>query len=474
MKTGPQKIALAGYHDPIFWPFAQRLEADGFEVHWINTEPIASSRLRSLGVPAERICDVLEGDYAALSQKECIDILSEYEQPNLPTINSIIFMDQNLRHAAYTDSLNYLAVSAGKIRSFLQNRDIRLVSSGRDTALQLLCMLVSKKASIYWGCVSRVKLPKEWFGFTPTHQGAEFCKIRPVEKKDYEFAAKWLEQFRSNSSVKPLAKPKFSGFEKIFKHVGLLMSLLVTHVQHRIKNGAYRNMPGPGITWQGKRYINTLRNYIYYRYFLKFYQPTNEPFILYGLHRQPESSIDVRGAFFDDQLTLIKQIVRSVPVTHKLYVKVHFSDVIGQSPKFYRTLLQFPSVKLIDPDINSRNLIRRAAVIVTNVGAMGQEGGYWGRPVIAMSKMFWCNLPTVKYCGAPVDLPDLIRSMIESPPADDCEGIVKAIAGYIADNVPCDPCQKFLGIEFSQQDLDVLSDVYKHIYSLSTAGTSIG
>lgn len=463
-------LALVGYHDQIFWPFVQRLQADGFHVYWINTHPISSERLRRLGVASESICDVLEGDYQAMTQEECINILKEYEQPGLPTINSIIFMDQNLRHARYEDALAYLAQSAMSIRFFLQKRHIHFVSSGRDTALQMISMLVCKRLGIFWGCVTRVKLPKEWFGFSPTHQGDGFCRMRPVEKRDYEFAAKWLDQFRSDPSVKPLAKEKFRGFQEIFKRFGLLTSVLLSHLQYGIKTGHYRKVPGPNFSWQIKRYIKTLRNYCYYRYFMKFYRPVEEPFILYGLHRQPESSIDVRGAFFDDQLTLIKQIVRSIPVTHKLYVKVHFSDVIGPSPGFYKTLMNFPSVKLIDPDVDSRCLVRRASVIVTNVGAMGQEGGYWGRPVIAMSKMFWCNLPTVKYCGAPAELPDLIRSMIECPPADDYDGVVKAIAGYIANNVACDPCQAWLGIMFSDRDLDVLSEVYNHVYSLSTEG----
>lgn len=471
MKTGNKSIALVGYHDPIFWPFAQRFEADGFQVYWINTEPIASQRLRSMEVPDERICDVLEGEYHSMSHDECINILREYERPGLPTINSIIFMDQYLRHARYEDSLVYLAESARKVRSFLLDRKVLFVSSGRDTALQMMTMLVCKKLGVFWGCVTRVKLPKEWFGFSPTHQGDVFYRMRSVEERDYEFARQWLKQFRSDLSIKPLAKPKFSGFEKIFKHLRPLAALLLSHLRFRIKSGHYRKVPGPNLFWHFKRYIKTLRNYCYYRYFLKFYRSAEEPFILYGLHRQPESSIDVRGAFFDDQLTLIKQIVRSIPVTHRLYVKVHFSDVIGQSPEFYKTITSFPSVKLIDPDADSKALIRQASVIITNVGAMGQEGGYLGRPVIAMSKMFWCNLPTVRYCGTPAELPDLINSLIQSPPPDDYEGIVKAIAEYIANNFHCDPCQKFLDIEFSKRDLDVLSEVYAHVCSLCTKGT---
>lgn len=466
-----RNLALVNYHDPVFWPFAQRLEADGFQVYWINTDPVVSQGMRTLGVPDERICDVLEGDYHTMLPEECVNILDEYEQPGLPTINNIIFMDQDLRHAQYSDALLYLAQAAIKIRSFLIDRDIQLVSSGRDTALQMMTMLVCKKLSIFWGCVTRVKLPKEWFGFSLTQQGDIFYEMRPVEDRDYEFAKTWLNKFRSDSSsdisTKPLAKPKIEGFSgMIIKHVRRLIPVLSSHLGYRIKTGSHRKIPSQNLFWYLARYIKVLRNYCYYRFFLKFYRPVAEPFILYGLHRQPESSIDVRGAFFDDQLTLIKQIVRSIPVTHKLYVKVHFSDVAGQSPKFYRTLMSYPAVKLVDPDVDSKGLIRRASVIVTNVGAMGQEGGYLGRPVIAMSKMFWCNLPTVRYCGTPAELPGLIRSMIESPPVDDFDNVVKAVAGYIANNVPCDPNQAFLGKAFSENDLNVLSEVYRHIYEI--------
>lgn len=474
METGKKVLALVGYHGEVFWPFAQRLEKDGFQVCWINCDPMASRRLRSIGVADQSICDVLEGSAQPLSAEECVRILSEYEQPDLPTINSIIFMDQDLRHAPYEVALNYLAASAIRIRSFIEDREVRLVSSGRDSALQMMTMLVCKRLGVFWGCVTRVKLPKRSFGFSPTHQGDVFCHMRPVERKDYDSAAKWLEEFRSGSSVKPLAKPKISGFQAILSHIVRLVPLLWSKLKFRLSGRAGQKVWNCGFTRETRRYLTTLRNYCHYRFFMRFYRPTDEPFVLYGLHRQPESSIDVRGAYFDDQLALIKQIVRSLPATHKLYVKIHFSDVAGQTPEFYKTLLGYPAVKLIDPDVDSRDLLLRAAVIVTNVGAMGQEGGYLGRPVIAMSKMFWCDLPTVTYCGTPASLPELIRGMIQSPPADDYDGVVRCLAGYLANNVPCEPNQSFLGIDLSESDLDVLSQTYGHLYTLCTREPASG
>jgi len=59
------------------------------------------------------------------------------------------------------------------------------------------------------------------------------------------------------------------------------------------------------------------------------------PFCLYASHTQPESSIDVAGSYFADQIALINFISRSLPVSHELYVKIHPTDVDGKSFLFY-------------------------------------------------------------------------------------------------------------------------------------------
>ena len=461
-----KKLALVNYHDPFFWDFSQRLEKEGFEVYWVNSRILSSNWMRSNGAKAERICDVLEGSRRVKNLEHAIAILSEYEQEGLPTFNSIIFMDQNLRNAKYADAVEYLAEAAVKIREFLTLNEIRLVSSGRDTALQSVAMLVCKKMGIWWGCVTRTKLPKAWFGFSPTLQGDCFIKIRDVSPRDYELAKEWLDSFRQDVSIKPFARPKINGIRNFLQQLIHSFKVLFQHLTNRIKGGSTRKIPGAKVILHLKRYVWELRNYLYYRMVMKFDPPVDEPFVLYGLHRQPESSIDVRGAFFDDQLALIKQISRSLPVTHKLYVKVHFSDVAGQSPGFYKRLRRYPGVKLIDPDVDSRSLINRASIIITNVGAMGQEGGYLDKPVIAMSKMFWCELPTVRLCNSPPELPDLIASLLKTPPAADYEGVLKFIAGYLSNSFPCDPDLGFMNTSFTSDELTTLAEAYNYIYQL--------
>jgi len=467
-----KKLALVNYHDPFFWPFAQRLASDGFDVYFINTRPISSAWHREQGADPARVCDVLEGEDSISCASVAAELLKEYEMDGLPTINSIVLMDQNLRNAAYPDALIYLANSAVKVRAFLEENGIEAVSSGRDTSLQFITMLICKKLGIWWGCVTRPKLPKEWFGFSPTLQGDRFIPLREVTPDDVELARTWLARYRADITIKPHARPKVGGVSSFLKDLLHAATVLLSHLQQAIKAGKDRKIPGARVSLHIRRYIRELVNYANYRLFLKFDEPGEEPFVLYGLHRQPESSIDVRGAFFDDQMALVKQIARSLPVSHKLYVKVHFSDVAGQSALFYKKLRSLPGVKLITPDADSRKLVQKAAIVITNVGAMGQEGGYLGRPVIAMSRMFWCDLPTVVQCGTPSELPGLISRMISHPPADDFDAAARELAGYLANSFQCDPNLGFINPSFSTQELDVLAEAYEQVWRLSQGGKS--
>lgn len=459
-----KRIALVGYHHPIFWQFAQRLKSDGFKVFWINSRPISSQWLRGQGVPDQCICEVLERNSNIKDDRDTIRNLKDIEQPHLPTINSLILMDRIVRQSDSRNALNYLAQSRCVIQEFLVENKIDLVSSGRDTALQLLTMLICKKIGIFWGCVTRTKLPSNRFGLTATHEGAEFYQLRQPNEKDYDIAKQWFESYCLDANMKPKALPKIKGYVRYYSLIKRYISVIREHLTHLKRMNSDPKIPGRTFWLPVRNYLKELLNYIYYRNFLRFSTPVDEPFVLYGLHRQPESSIDVRGAFFDEQLTLIKQIVRSLPLSYKLYVKVHFSDVAGNSPYFYKKIMRFPGVKLIDPDVNSKALIQKASLIVTNSGAMGQEGGYLCKPVIVMSKMFWNELPTVRYCSSPPDLPLLINDMIHNPPVVDNSSVIDFIARIIAVSFPCDPNPRPFRNHYSNEELEVLSDAYQHYY----------
>jgi hypothetical protein len=64
---------------------------------------------------------------------------------------------------------------------------------------------------------------------------------------------------------------------------------------------------------------------------------------------QPESSIDVLAAHYSDQITLIRQIARSIPFGYDFYVKPHPDHVGGLSLAKLKEIAAIPGVTLIDP-----------------------------------------------------------------------------------------------------------------------------
>ena len=139
-----------------------------------------------------------------------------------------------------------------------------------------------------------------------------------------------------------------------------------------------------------------------------------ENFIFFPLHLEPEIATLLYAPFYKDQLWLIKQIARSLPLDFKLYVKEHPAMVGFRSRRFYRELKKIPNVKLVRPTIESLPLINTAKLIVTISGTAGWEAIQLKKPVIVFGDVFYEQLPMVKKCVAIEQLPYLVKEQLEN------------------------------------------------------------
>ena len=149
----------------------------------------------------------------------------------------------------------------------------------------------------------------------------------------------------------------------------------------------------------------------------------SSPFVIYPLHTQPESSIDVAGAFFSNQAELIKSISRSLPIGFDLVVKIHPTDVDGKSIKFYKEISNIPGVKIVDYKYDIKWLIMNAKIIFTLTGTMGYEE-HFGKPVITFARTYYHNLRI--FLQIPFDLAATISESLKYLPNDD--SIINEIA----------------------------------------------
>lgn len=139
----------------------------------------------------------------------------------------------------------------------------------------------------------------------------------------------------------------------------------------------------------------------------------DQPFAYYPLHYEPEIATLLLGPFWTDQINLVRQIARSLPVTHLLYVKDH-PVMLGYRPRwYYRELKKIPNVKLLSPNTDSFELIRRSELVTTISGTAGWEAVIFGKPVITFGDVYYNALSTVTRCSDIEQLPALVQRSIQ-------------------------------------------------------------
>jgi hypothetical protein len=119
------------------------------------------------------------------------------------------------------------------------------------------------------------------------------------------------------------------------------------------------------------------------------------PYVLYPLHVQPEASTLVQAPFYLDQVALIDDVARSLPVGYRLYVKEHAASRGRRPLGFYERIKSILGVHLLSPDVPAWPLIQHAAAIVVITGTMGWEGVMLQKPVATFGNVFYNDLPFV-------------------------------------------------------------------------------
>lgn len=120
-----------------------------------------------------------------------------------------------------------------------------------------------------------------------------------------------------------------------------------------------------------------------------------EKYVLYPIHFQPEATTLVQAPLYVDQLALLRDIARSLPIGHRLYVKEHSSNRGRRSVEFYNQIRSIPGARLFGPDEDTWSLIRGASAIAVITGTMGWEGLLFDKPVVTFGDVFFNLLPHV-------------------------------------------------------------------------------
>lgn len=166
----------------------------------------------------------------------------------------------------------------------------------------------------------------------------------------------------------------------------------------------------------------------------------DEGFAFFPMHLEPEMAISLLAPFYTDQLWLVKQIARALPITYKLYIKEHPAMFGYRSRKFYKELKKIPNVKLIDPSFESFPLTQNAKLIITISGTTGWEGVLLKKPVITFGDVFYNYLQMVKKCVSIGDLAYMVKEQLENFHHDD-SALINLIAAVYKESTDLDLIQ---------------------------------
>ena len=139
----------------------------------------------------------------------------------------------------------------------------------------------------------------------------------------------------------------------------------------------------------------------------------NQLFIYFPLHYEPERVLLI-DAPYNNQMSVITSIAKSLPVDHFLYVKEHpLQGTIGwREISFYKKIMDLPNVKLIHPSVKPKEIITKSSLVITIAGTTGLEAAFYNKPSIVFNYQIYSELSFVYKLKNIEELPNAIREYI--------------------------------------------------------------
>lgn len=139
-------------------------------------------------------------------------------------------------------------------------------------------------------------------------------------------------------------------------------------------------------------------------------------FVYFPLHFQPELSTLVAVPFYQNQLNVISNIARSLPIDFILYVKEHpIQKKYGwRDIAYYNFIKELPNVRLIHPSVPNEELIKNCSLVITIAGTPGLQAAFFNKPSIVFSNVGYLDLPSVSRVEKIEDLPKIIELSLQT------------------------------------------------------------
>lgn len=139
------------------------------------------------------------------------------------------------------------------------------------------------------------------------------------------------------------------------------------------------------------------------------------PFVYFPLQLEPERTVLIPAPFYTNQLEVIANIAKSLPVDYKLYVKEHPMQTIRgwREISYYKNIINLPNVSLIHPSVSTEEIIKKCSLVITITGTGGLEAALYEKPSIVLADVNYSSLPSVYRLKNYEELPQAIRFSLQ-------------------------------------------------------------
>lgn len=143
--------------------------------------------------------------------------------------------------------------------------------------------------------------------------------------------------------------------------------------------------------------------------------PSNEKFVYFPLHFQPEASTSAKGRHFVDQREAVAMVAASLPNDWKLVVKEHphqWRRLYERAPNYWSRIAMIPNVIVIPHDSDNGRLIADCEGVVSiSHSTIATEAWATGRKVVFLGYSHLSEAPGVT-CAESVEQ---LRALWETP-----------------------------------------------------------
>ena len=141
----------------------------------------------------------------------------------------------------------------------------------------------------------------------------------------------------------------------------------------------------------------------------------NQKFIYFSLQLEPERSTLIPATFYANQLNVIINIAKSLPIDYQLFVKEHPMQKIRgwREISFYKIISELPNVKIIHPSISNEKMLEKCNMVITIAGTTGLEAALYEKPSIVFADTIYQSLPSVHRLKSLEDLPKAITKSLK-------------------------------------------------------------